>query len=294
MREAGELAAQQGYLFGLHDNFADMYLDAPSLGLGETVMKGNHVLGGVWNPTALTLGGIWGGAQCLIICSPWGLRYAQRNIPLIMEDIPLSAYFADTLATIQYECYDEEHPLTRADDRRYKEKLLEYLTGLGLVNGSSTAVYWSTPASHLGEGIQDLSTAGVPGIHVPMFSLVYHDSIVSYWHQSDPYNRGEMHAKYLFDILYGYPGNWTFIGGEEINGYEENREELKARYRIPSDLHRRVGLEEMVDHRFMTEDHLVQRTEFGSGTTVYVNFGQSEYTTPEGEAIEPKGYLIKG
>lgn len=52
-----------------------------------------------------------------------------------------------------------------------------------------------------------------------------------------------------------------------------------------------IASDEMVSHRFLSPDHKVQESVFSSGKKVVVNFGGSEVLL-EGKSIEPKGFLI--
>jgi len=285
LRAARDLAERYGFLFGLHDNYQDIYFESPSIGAGESIVKSREVRG---IGHILTLGGVWEGGQAFIICSRCGLKYAQRNLPRIMEDLKPTCYFVDTTtAAGLYECYDADHPTTRSEDKEYKIRLLEYLNDLGLITGSECGVYWAAEQLHFGEGIMNFNNLRFPGIAVPLFNLVYHDSIVAYWHQGWPLNKGPMKTKFLADLLYGNPTSWNF----NSETYKEFRDELKEIFKVASRLHREICFDEMVNHRFLTEDYLVQESEFSSGVKVIVNFGGKEYVSAEGR-IEPMGYLI--
>ena len=67
-----------GWLFGLHDNYQDMYRDAPSWDEGYIIK----------NPDgSLRKGGVWAGGQCWLICSREAVALASRaqNIPQVKE-----------------------------------------------------------------------------------------------------------------------------------------------------------------------------------------------------------------
>ena len=294
LRKARDLAEKQGYLFGLHDNYQDIYLESPSIGVGEAIVKTKEVAG-VGHP--LQLGGVWEGGQAFIVCSKCGLKFAKRNIPQIMSDLSPTCYFVDTTtAAPLYECYDAEHPTTRSEDKKYKIELLKYLNDCNLVTGSESGVYWAAKYLHYAEGIMRLESGGwfgkFGGIPVPLFNLVYHDSIVAYWHQGQPLNsnRKLMKVKFLLDLLYGNPTSWNFFG---IEDYKEWRDQLKEVFNVASSLHREIAMDEMVNHKFLTDDYLVQESEFSSGIKVIVNFGEKEFVTPEGDKVEPMGFIIK-
>jgi hypothetical protein len=293
LREARDIAERQGYLFGLHDNYQDIYLESPSIGAGEPIVKTREVAG-VGHP--LQLGGVWEGGQAFIVCSKCGLKFAERNIPQVLSELAPTCYFVDTTtAAPLYECYDAEHPTTRSEDKEYKIELLKYLNDCNLVTGSESGVYWAAKHLHYAEGIMRLESDGwfgkFGGIPAPLFNLVYHDSIVAYWHQGQPHNSSRRLArvKLLLDLLYGNPTSWNFT----IETYREWREQLREAFETASRLHREIAADEMVSHRFLTDDYLVQESEFSSGVKVIANFGEREYVTPEGDRVEPMGFLVK-
>ena len=52
-----------------------------------------------------------------------------------------------------------------------------------------------------------------------------------------------------------------------------------------------IGYDEMLSHRFVTPDHLIQETAFSSGKRAVVNFGNNEYIF-EGKIIKAKGFIV--
>jgi hypothetical protein len=102
-----------GWLFGLHDNYQDMYRDAPSWN-EEFIIKNSD--------GSLRKGGVWAGGPCWLICSRKSVELASRpqNIPQVKELFAPTLYFSDTIfAAGLYECFDHDHPTTPADDIRY-------------------------------------------------------------------------------------------------------------------------------------------------------------------------------
>jgi hypothetical protein len=53
---------------------------------------------------------------------------------------------------------------------------------------------------------------------------------------------------------------------------------------------REIGYDEMLNHRFISEDHQVQRTDFSSGKSIVVNFGENDYTY-NGQVVKAKSFL---
>ena len=57
----------------------------------------------------------------------------------------------------------------------------------------------------------------------------------------------------------------------------EALEENIRQWRTISELQHHVAMEKMVSHEFLSEDRKIQRTIFGDGTVVTVNFGENTY-----------------
>jgi hypothetical protein len=188
-----------GYLFGLHDNYQDLYPDAPSWD-ERYLMR--------WRDGSLAKGGEWAGGQCWLICSPMGLELARRpqNLPAVKRLFAPTAYFTDTtFAAPPYECFAKEHPLTRWDDIRFKSELADYCRRLFGFHGSEMGFEWAVPHSDYFEGILGRGFYGFPpsgGYAIPLFELVYRDCIALYAHQGDRAGPGS--APYiLYHLGYG-------------------------------------------------------------------------------------------
>ena len=82
-------------------------------------------------------------------------------------------------------------------------------------------------------------------------------------------------AIFPFGAQYGWTGN-----GSETMLYRfrfddpETQLALKAALPVAKN-HERVGMMEMVDFEFLTEDYTLQRSVFEDGTTIYANFAPS-------------------
>jgi hypothetical protein len=53
-----------------------------------------------------------------------------------------------------------------------------------------------------------------------------------------------------------------------------------------------VGYDEMVSHRFVSDDHKVQETVFSSGKKVIVNFGETAYDFGK-KNLPAKGFIVE-
>lgn len=169
-----------GYLFGLHDNYQDMYKDAPSWS-ESYIMK---------NPDgSLVQGGEWAGGLAYLTCSKRALELARRdqNLPSVKRLFSPDIYFIDTtFAAPPYECFDPEHPLSLNDDIYWKRKLSEYARRTFGLFGSEEGQEWAVPCADYFEGIMSHKTQKSDDeIVIPLFPMVYGDCINLYTHQGD-------------------------------------------------------------------------------------------------------------
>lgn len=174
---------QLGYVFGLHDNYQDIYRDAPSWDEAFIMKTADG---------QLAKGGKWAGGRAYLTCSQQALALARRpqNLPAVKALTGADAYFIDTTyAAGLQECFDPAHPLTRSGDLKWKQALSDYARGLFGIFGSECGREWALPHSDFFEGL-----TGVSGRHyhdagleqklgatvVPLFELVYRDGIALY------------------------------------------------------------------------------------------------------------------
>ncbi len=172
-----------GYLFCLHDNYQDMYRDAPSWD-ERFIMK--HPDG------SLAKGGHWAGGVCYLTCSQMAVELARRpqNLPAVQRLTQADSYFIDTTyAAGLQECYDPQHPLTYGDDMRWKQAISDYARELFGSFGSECGREWAVPHADFFEGLTGVSggyyhdaglTAKLGAAVVPLFELVYGDCIALY------------------------------------------------------------------------------------------------------------------
>lgn len=172
-----------GYVFGLHDNYQDIYRDSPSWD-ESLIMKGQD--------GSLAKGGHWAGGRAYLTCARQAFTLAQRpqNLPAVRKLTRANAYFIDTTyAAGLQECFDREHPLTRLDDMKWKQALSDYARREFGIFGSECGREWALPYSDFFEGLTGVSgrayhdgdlLAKVGGVVAPLFELVYRDCIAMY------------------------------------------------------------------------------------------------------------------
>jgi len=172
-----------GYVLSLHDNYQDIYRDAPSW--NEDYINKNP-------DGSLTRGGHWAGGVAYITCAQKALELAQRpqNLAAVKRLSDADSYFIDTTyAAGLYECFDPKHPMTRADDLKWKQALSDYARAVFGSFGSECGREWAIPHADFFEGLTGVSGGyyhnkdllkSLGATVVPLFELVYHDCIQMY------------------------------------------------------------------------------------------------------------------
>ena len=251
-----------------------------------------------------------------VICPQPGLELLKAHVEADLRDKPYRARFIDTTtASPLRECYSPAHPLSRSGNREYKSRQLAYLTeNRGLVTGSETGIDWAVPYLHYFEGMTSLGDYRLPDsgydlwsvrpptdgflrfqvgpyYRIPLFELVYHDCVASFPYWGDASNRLDdwWETRDLFSTLYGTGPLWIVDRAR----WKKDRDKFVQSYRRATETARRTGLSEMLEHRFLSDDHTIQYTRFADGTRVWVNFGEKDAVLPDGRRIAPKRTIIE-
>ena len=171
----------------------------------------------------------------------------------------------------------------------------------GLLAGSETGQDWAAPAVHYFEGMMSLGPyrspdAGQamyqyktptpdllkyqvgPGFRVPLWELVYHDSVVAYWYWGDGSNKQPelWDVRDLWNVLHATPPLWMI---DKTKWAKEKGRYVKS-YQTVCPVVREAAYQEMTNHEFLTPDRTVQRTTFANGVHVTVNFGDEPFVCP--------------
>ena len=88
-------------------------------------------------------------------------------------------------------------------------------------------------------------------------------------------------------MLYGNAPLWNL----DRERWEEYKNTFIDSYKNVCPWLQQIATDELVSHRFVTEDHKVQESVFSSGKKVIVNFGDSDYSY-SGKPVKAKSYLI--
>ena len=297
-----------GYLAGRYENFQDTY--AP-----ETALQWMNTEG--WpDQLVLTEAGQsmhgWAAkdGQRVIYAGVRNSEEALRNVRdwLAQQLRPYDAIFFDTTtASAPVEDWSHEHPLTRTRDLAFKQRQLEAASlEHRLITGSESGHDGAINAVHYFEGMlspwpgrfddagYDLVTRKpasqgmldfnlAPAQRIPLFELVYHDSVVNYPYWGDASNRLPEHWRFrdLLSCLYGQPEIWV-MDGELWN--EQKAQAVKS-YATWSPVVRHLFGQKMLSWNAVDAVAQVQETHWQDGSTVRVDFKQASLVL-EGPVLE--------
>ena len=208
-------------------------------------------------------------------------------------------HFDTTTCKELMECWSPDHPMTRSADRKARRAWLDEVAGWGHLIGSEGGCDWAFDVMDFcsNNPRRDLQTNfPAPARHVPLQGLVYHDSIVSYCWEYDPYNKSYWggdwsRAKILYDVMCGNPptvspvfGYFPVIGAGEGPvasswvTWEDPETQRLLRAALPAArLHEKTALQPMLSHAYLDDERTVSRTTYADGTEVVVNAGETPF-----------------
>jgi hypothetical protein len=266
MKRFAETCDQLGYVFVIHDQYRDYYLDAKSYDPRHTILdrNGNRPYSSIW----------YGGKQS-ILCPRLALGHVKKNyLSLLNHGVKLRGAYLDVFAVVPPdECYNSEHPASRAACLEYRGMCLDFIRAMGGIVSSEEPADWAIPHIDL---VHHGPYALVPnpgrgpamGVPVPLFNLVYHDALLLPWS--------------LGKGSWGIPENDLGLlhglanAGLPYLSLRPSEQELKQ-VRTMCALHERVGLLEMTKHEFLDESLRKQRTAFADGTTVTIDLDKNNF-----------------
>jgi hypothetical protein len=259
MRRLADACRQLGYLFSLHDQYRDYYLDAPSYDPQFAVHEEDArrppeafpgTRFGQREENGIPILDYWDGGAQAYLNSRFMLGHLEKNYRgLFDHGIYPQGIYLDVFGYVPPdEDFYPEHPTTRTEAIRDRANCyLWSRNNLGFT-GTEAACDFTVPYS-------DFSSPLSPGkaITVPLFNLVYHDAILT------PYGPGDLHG-----LLNG--------GIPQMSGSRGLTEEDLRLINRMCRLNGRVALLEMTRHEFLDKNFRKEQTSFADGTTVTVDW----------------------
>jgi photosystem II stability/assembly factor-like uncharacterized protein len=260
MKRLADTCDALGFVFAIHDQYRDYYLDAPSYNprnaqVGENGRRDFH---STW----------YGGTQTYLCPSLAPGHVAKNHRALLDHGVKLRGAYLDVFAVVPPdECYNPEHPVTRTECLRYRGLCFDFVRSYGGVVSSEEPADWAVAKLdlvHHGPFPLDPNPGSGPamGIPVPLVDLVYHDSILLPWS--------------LGKGAWGIPeSDLGFLHGLGHAGLpylsiEPSAAELEQ-VRTMCALSSRVGSMELVGHEFLEGSLRRQRFTYADGTAVTID-----------------------
>ena len=273
MKKLSDTASALGYVFGIHDQYRDYYYDAESFDMNNAIENedGSHPFCDVWD-----------GGSHTMLCQSLSPEYVKRNYKNFENlGINIEGAYLDVFGVVPLdECFNPEHRMTRKECCEKRLECFNILTSKGIIPSSEEAVdcmmkgialcHHAPYFAFLDKEHDKPTPFGIP---VPLFNLVWHESLIIPWTKIFKTDFDRWKCIPYTDTPYLH----ALLNGDTIYlPIEPNEDEIDVCNKV-LELHKRVALEEMVEHRFLDDSYRVQQTVFSDGTKVTVNFDTDEY-----------------
>ena len=129
-----------------------------------------------------------------------------------------------------------------------------------------------------------------PKCDIPLFKLVYNDSVItaSHWDWSTFKIKGATQDRMIREVLYNVPPLYHL--DHEL--WKEYQQDIVKHHKIWSEFSRQAIQEEMTGFLYLKEDGSVQKTFYGDELSAVANFGEISYVY-ENREIPPHSILIE-
>ncbi len=250
------------------------------------------------------------------LCDAAILDTAKKNVGHRKENYGIEGCFLDVSAVSAVECYDENHPMTRTTAMEHKRNLGRAVSEMELLCGTEIGCEDVAATIHYNEGMMSPPAFRAPDsgrrmthiykgedvpkqipefmlnpkYRIPLWELVFHGSVQSYWYWGDSANCCPelLSTRDRFCALYGLPQIYSF----SVDSWDELKQDIAKSYHKTSPLAKKLGFCTMEDFKYLTADKQVQKTVFSDGTSVTVNFSSHDVEI-DGQKISA-GKIIVG
>jgi hypothetical protein len=242
------------------------------------------------------------------VCYSFLLEHQNQALESKVSDITWDHF--DVLSCVPpKECYALDHinhlgrPMARNESRAWVRRLFHTDRAKGLAVSSENFNDAYACDYDIGSVKAWPQYGPWPFWPIPLTMLVYHDSLIHSWWEVHNYNSpwfGRTRSSRFFeygggrprlmaalDALMGCPPDvfpfgaqygWTGYGKETFlyrYRFEDPEVQIALREALPvAQLHRRIGMHEMINFEILSDDGYVQATTFANGTRVIANFSR--------------------
>lgn len=329
--EAVAAAKAAGYLVGAYDSYGsahppDLPQTWPTAQMGADLAAAGYVDKDGRTVTGFAGRGVYASA---VAAEP----YAKRRIAAVAKAAGLDSLFLDVDATgLVFDDYAPGRETSEAQDADARRRRLATAASLGLVVGSEGGSalfapqiafahgmttqpftwmvpemkdkaspfyrgnYWPPEAPSLYFSPVKLKpeVARVvfdPRFRLPLYEIALHDSVVTthHWEYGSLKFSDQRETTVLLQLLYAVPPLY------HLNAAVPDRDlpVIAAYDRVFRPLHERVFTQPMTDFAVLSPDRLLQRSAFGDGTAVTVNFDTRPRTLPGGTTLPAQSARIE-
>ena len=250
------------------------------------------------------------------LCPAVAAERIKEEIPQILAKYPYyKGRFIDVYGCRLGECHSQIHPSTMEDTLKVKRGAFEAMERMGLIVGTENGFDGIADFLTYSEGLHSPVNLQIPNSgrkhahvmdeeqvehtgrqmmrpdrRVPLWQLVYHDCVMTfpYWGDSTESAPKYTRRKVLFACLFGCPPLYSF----SLKDYEALKPAILDSYKRIGAVHSKVATLKMTDYRVLSEDYMLQTSEFGEKYRVTVNFSDTdrEYC---GRAVPAGDYIFE-
>ena len=114
-----------------------------------------------------------------------------------------------------------------------------------------------------------------PRFRLPLYQIVFHDSVVTtnHWGSGSLKFENAIETLALLELLYNVPPLYHLNMAE----FSKHKAWIQRHYAFFSPLHRHIGGQAMTDFEWLTDNRQVQRTEFEDTVELFANFGTEPF-----------------
>ncbi len=267
LKKLSQTCKELEYILALHDQYRDFYLNAVSFNSKLCVLNQDNIR---------EQHSTWCGGPQALLSARFVPSYVRRNYNwLINNGLEIQGVYLDVFSVVPLEeSYESFSPVTRSECAQYRKEAFQVLKSKGYIISSEEPTeylasvidlvhhgpYWLQPSLNGGEKV---------GIPIPLFNLVYHDSLIMPWGITDDGGWGIPNgdAGYLHCILNaGMPYLSINADEKEITFVKEL-----------CTLAKHCQFLELVNHEFLDDTYRKQKATYSDGTTIIVDFDKKTY-----------------
>lgn len=267
MKRLAEKCKEIGYVFGIHDQYRDYYVNADSFDPDKAVKR--------FDGTSQYYD-VWCGGKQTFLCATFALDYVKRNYAEFERlGIDVRGSYLDVFAIVEEdECLNPDHMMTRKECAEYRKQCFSYLTSKGIIPSSEEPNENIVPVlalcHHAPYYVDDIcNKSHLVGVPVPFFNLVLHDSIVTPWFT-------------IWENGFGFPAEYDILGLAYMNGgnvywpVDGVSGDDKKTLRDGLEFFKKVATAKLVNHEIIDGDVRKRKSVFltdeGKKVSVFVDF----------------------